>query len=152
MMLPKTKAKSTLVNCRVNPTPSVSASISPLSIIVTLSTSSDPENQESNPTKQKHVGPSYIWSHGTQVPTLDPRNKHEYFLQKWDRKHIPGMRRKTESMFEEFKSSYDVAASGDIPNSPSDFDINLIDDFDISEWRFGGVRGWYQRRANYSGI
>jgi hypothetical protein len=71
--------------------------------------------------------------------TLDPRNKHEHFLQKWDRKHIPGMRRKTESMFEEFRLSHDVAASVDIPNSPSDFDIDLIDDFDINEWRFGGA-------------
>src|SRR5947207_8287392 len=71
--------------------------------------------------------------------TLDPRNKHEYFLRKWDRKHIPGMRRKTESMFEEFRLSHDVAASADIPDSPSDFDVNLIEDFDISEWRFGGA-------------
>ena len=71
--------------------------------------------------------------------TLDPRSKHEYFLRKWDRKHIPGMRRKTESMFEEFRLSHDVAASADIPDSPSDFDVNLIEDFDISEWRFGGA-------------
>src|SRR5579859_3349809 len=69
--------------------------------------------------------------------TLDPRNKHEYFLRKWNRKHIPGMRRKTESMFEEFKLSYNAATSEDILNSPS-HDINLIDDFDINEWRFGG--------------
>ena len=42
-------------------------------------------------------------------------------------------------MFEEFRLSHDVAASVDIPNSPSDIDVDLIDDFDISEWRFGGV-------------
>src|SRR5438045_5035020 len=71
--------------------------------------------------------------------TLDPMSKHEYFLRKWDRKHIPGMRRKTESMFEEFRLSHDVAASADIPDSPSDFNVNLIEDFDISEWRFGGA-------------
>jgi len=51
-----------------------------------------------------------------------------------DRKHIPGMRRKTESMFEAFRLSHDVAASMNIPNSPSDIEVDLIDDFDISEW------------------
>ena len=65
--------------------------------------------------------------------TLDPRNKHEYFLCKWNRKHIPGMKKKTESMFEELRLSYDAATSVDIPN-PSFHDINLIDDFDINEW------------------
>jgi len=71
--------------------------------------------------------------------TLDPRNKHEYFLRNWDKKHIPGMRRKTESMFEEFRLTHDVAASVDISNSPSHFNVDLIDDFDINEWRFGGI-------------
>src|SRR5579859_3893690 len=71
--------------------------------------------------------------------TLDPRNKHEYFLRKWDRKHIPGMRRKTESMFQEFKLSHDVATAVDISNSPSPSDVDLIEDFDINEWRFGGA-------------
>jgi hypothetical protein len=70
--------------------------------------------------------------------TLDPRNKQEYFIQKWDRKHIPGMRQKTESMFEEFRLSHDAATSADILKSPSR-NVNLIDDFDINEWRFGGV-------------
>ena len=32
-----------------------------------------------------------------------------------------------------------MAASVDIPDSPSDFDVDLIDDFNISEWRFGGA-------------
>ena len=49
------------------------------------------------------------------------------------------MRRKTESIFNEFRLSHNVTASVDIPDSPSDFDVNLIDDFDISEWRFGGA-------------
>ena len=40
-------------------------------------------------------------------------------------------------MFEEFRLTHDVAASVDIPNSPSHFNVNLIDDFDINEWRFG---------------
>jgi len=71
--------------------------------------------------------------------TLDPRSKHEYFLKKWERKHWPGMRRKTESMFEEFRLSYDVAASMDNPSSPSDSDVDLIDKFDINNWGFGGA-------------
>jgi hypothetical protein len=74
--------------------------------------------------------------------TLDPRNKHQYFIQKWDRKHLAGVRRKTESMFQEFQESYNasVAATVDILDSPSDDsdDIDLINDFDINEWRFGG--------------
>ena len=49
------------------------------------------------------------------------------------------MRRKTESIFEEFRLTHDVAASVDIPNSPSHFNVDLIDDFDINEWRFGGI-------------
>ena len=32
-----------------------------------------------------------------------------------------------------------MAASLDVPDSPSDFDVDLIDDFNISEWRFGGA-------------
>jgi hypothetical protein len=71
--------------------------------------------------------------------TLDPRNKHEYFLQKWEKRHLPDMRRKTESMFDEFRLSHSVAASLDIPNSLPLSDVGLVDDFDISEWRFGGA-------------
>jgi len=64
---------------------------------------------------------------------------------------ISVFRRKPEFMFEEFRFSHDVAASVDIPNSPSDFDVNLIDDFDINEWRFGeggGQCGGRQVRVN----
>ena len=71
--------------------------------------------------------------------TLDPRNKHEYLLWKWDRKHILSMRRKTESIFNEFRLSHNVTASVDIPDSPSEFEANLIDEFNISEWRFRGA-------------
>jgi len=77
--------------------------------------------------------------------TLDPRNKHEYFIHKWDKKHHAGVRWKTESMFEEFKISHDVAAAVDILNSSSNIDVDLIDDFDINEWRFG--RGVVQRES-----
>src|SRR5579859_5524911 len=65
--------------------------------------------------------------------TLDPRNKHEYFLCKWNRKYIPVMKQKTESMFEEFRLSYNAATSVDILN-PSSHDVNLINDFDINKW------------------
>lgn len=69
---------------------------------------------------------------------LDPRNKYQYFYDRWDRKHWAGMKQKTESMFEEFKISGDVAPSVDIPESSmSDSDLDLIEDFDISRWRFG---------------
>jgi hypothetical protein len=47
------------------------------------------------------------------------------------------MRRKTESMFREFQLAHEVAAS--LSNSPSYVDVSLIDDFDISDWRFGGA-------------
>lgn len=76
--------------------------------------------------------PAYI-----MAATLDPRNKHAYFYQKWDRKHHAGMRHKTESMFQEFQLAHEVAVSP--PNSSSYADVNLIDDFDISDWRFGGA-------------
>ena len=77
--------------------------------------------------------------------TLDPRNKHQYFLQKWDKKHHAGVRRKTESMFQEFKISHDVATAVDVSNSPSPSDVDLIEDFDINEWRFG--RGAVQQES-----
>jgi len=48
------------------------------------------------------------------------------------------MKKKTESMFEEFRIFEDVAASLDISESPiSDSDLDLFKDFDISRWRFG---------------
>ena len=69
---------------------------------------------------------------------LDPRNKYQYFYDKWNRKHWAGMKQKTESMFEEFRISDDVAAPLDISESPmSDSDLDLFNDFDISRWRFG---------------
>jgi hAT family C-terminal dimerisation region len=69
---------------------------------------------------------------------LDPRNKYQYFYDKWNKKHWAGMRRKTESMFEEFRTSDDVAASADISESSmSDSNLDLLEEFDISRWRFG---------------
>ena len=38
-----------------------------------------------------------------------------------------------------------MAAAVDIPDSPSYIDDNLIDNFDINEWRFGG--GVVQRES-----
>ncbi len=69
---------------------------------------------------------------------LDPRNKYQYFYGKWNKKHWAGMRRKTESMFEEFRISEDVAASPNISESSmSDSNLDLFEDFDVSRWRFG---------------
>ena len=66
---------------------------------------------------------------------LDPRNKYQYFYDKWNKKHWAGMRRKAESMFEEFRISDDMATSLDISESPvSDSDLDLFKDFDISQW------------------
>src|SRR5579859_4422054 len=69
-MHPKKKVNSTLANCWVNPEPSTFASIPPPST-ATSSTSSDPENPESNPNKRKRVGSSYIWNHGTKIIRSD---------------------------------------------------------------------------------
>ena len=66
---------------------------------------------------------------------LNPRNKYQYFYDKWNKKHWVDMRWKTESMFEEFRISDDVAAPLDISESPmSDSDLDLFNDFDISRW------------------
>ena len=53
------------------------------------------------------------------------------------------MRRKTESMFAEFaaklSNKHMAASSSDISSSPSDSsDLDLLEDFDINRWRFGG--------------
>ena len=74
---------------------------------------------------------------------LDPRNKYEYFYSKWNKKHWPDMRRKTESMFAEFSaklSDENVAASSlDILSPASESsDLDLLEDFAINQWRFGG--------------
>ena len=42
-------------------------------------------------------------------------------------------------MFEEFRLSYNVVALMDNPSSPSDSDVDLIDEFDINDWQFGGA-------------
>jgi hypothetical protein len=69
---------------------------------------------------------------------LDPRNKYQYFYDKWNKKHWMGIKRKTESMFEEFRISNDMTTPLDISESPmSDSDLDLFNDFDISRWRFG---------------
>ena len=46
---------------------------------------------------------------------------------------------KTELVFGEFRLSHDVAASADIPNSPSDSEVNLVHDFGVRKWWFGGA-------------
>jgi hypothetical protein len=69
--------------------------------------------------------------------TLDPRNKHQYFIQKWERRHMVGVRQKTEEMFREFELVYE-AEEGVMSSESDDDDLDLHDDFDINTWRFGG--------------
>ena len=69
---------------------------------------------------------------------LDPRNKYQYFYDKWDKKHWPGMKQKTESMFEEFRISDDVAASRDISESPiSDAELDLSKTLTLADGDLG---------------
>ena len=81
-MPPQKKVKSTLANCRTNPKPSTSASIPSLltapsltspSLMSPSSTSSDPENPESNLNKRKrvHLGPWYKSHWQRLVPGLE---------------------------------------------------------------------------------
>jgi hypothetical protein len=78
------------------------------------------------------------WRAYVMATVFDPRNKYQYFYDKWEKKHWTGMKRKTESMFEEFRISDDVVGSLDIPESSmSDSELDLLEDFDISRWRFG---------------
>jgi hypothetical protein len=67
--------------------------------------------------------------------TLDPRNKHEYFHRKWERKHMADVRTKTQSMFKEFEALYEVAE--ELPDIFEVEKVDLHDSFDINEWRFG---------------
>ena len=43
-------------------------------------------------------------------------------------------------MFEEFRLFFNVETSVNISDSPSPSDIDIIDDFDINQWRFGGLK------------
>jgi len=76
---------------------------------------------------------------------LDPRNKYQYFHEKWNKKHWAGRKQKTESMFAEFKKKYedDIAAASynsdilDCESESENSDLDLLEDFDVNQWRFG---------------
>jgi hypothetical protein len=71
--------------------------------------------------------------------TLDPRNKHQYFARKWEKKHMVDVKRKTESMFQEFRIMYESEVSNDLSEGIFEVEeVDVHDDFDINEWRFGG--------------
>src|SRR5256714_8964827 len=71
---------------------------------------------------------------------LDPRQKYKYFFDNWQRKHHAGVKKKTETMYKEFRVDNDVAASLSTVDSQQnkkrkvdDFDL----EFDIIAHRFG---------------
>ena len=48
---------------------------------------------------------------------LDPRQKYKYFFDHWQRIYHAGVKRKTETMYKEFRIDDDVAASSSMRNS-----------------------------------
>src|SRR5579859_1375816 len=48
---------------------------------------------------------------------LDPRQKYKYFFDNWDKKHHAGMKRKTETMYKEFRIDNNGAASSSMLDS-----------------------------------
>ena len=69
---------------------------------------------------------------------LDPRQKYKYFFQHWDKKHLPGVKRKTEAMYKEFCLDDDAGTSSSTVHSQeSNKKRKVDDDFDILGHRFG---------------
>ena len=74
---------------------------------------------------------------------LDPRQKYKYFFDHWQRIYHAGVRRKTETMYKEFRIDDDAATSSSIVDSRQskkrkvNSDDNDNDDFDIIAHRFG---------------
>jgi hypothetical protein len=72
---------------------------------------------------------------------LDPRQKYQYFYRQWNKSFHQAMKDKMESMFREFESSKDVAASSEKsqPSASSQKYTQklMIPDWDIDVWRFG---------------
>ena len=66
---------------------------------------------------------------------LDPRQKYKYFFQHWQKKHHAGVKRKTETMYKEFRIDNNVAAIHD--SQQSNKRKAEDDDFDIIAHRFG---------------
>ena len=69
---------------------------------------------------------------------LDPRQKYKYFFQHWDTKHHPEVKRKTETMYKEFRLDDDTGTSSStVDSQQSNKKRKVDDDFDILGHRFG---------------
>ena len=69
---------------------------------------------------------------------LDPRQKYKYFFQHWDTKHHPEVKRKTETMYKEFRLDDDAGtSSATVDSQQSNKKRKVDDDFDILGHRFG---------------
>src|SRR5437667_3662088 len=71
---------------------------------------------------------------------LDPRQKYKYFFDHWERKYYAGVKKKTETMYKEFRIDSDVAASLSTVDSRQSKKRKADDDddyFDIIAHRFG---------------
>ena len=71
---------------------------------------------------------------------LDPRQKYRYFFDNWERKHHAGIKRKTETMYKEFRADDDAATSSSTADSQQSKKRKANDDdddFDLIAQRFG---------------
>ena len=69
---------------------------------------------------------------------LDPRQKYKYFFDHWQRKHHAEMKKKTETMYKEFRFDDDAATSSSMEDSQQSNKRKAEDDyFDIIAYRFG---------------
>ena len=69
---------------------------------------------------------------------LDPRQKYKYFFQHWQKKHHAGVKRKTETMYKEFRIDNNVAVLLSTRDSQQSNKRKADDDdFDIIAHRFG---------------
>jgi len=71
---------------------------------------------------------------------LDPRQKYKYFFDHWERKHHAGVKKKTETMYKEFRVDDNAATSSSTINSQPSNKRKAKDDdfdFDIIAHRFG---------------
>src|SRR5213078_1122154 len=68
---------------------------------------------------------------------VDPRQKYKYFFHHWNKKYHPGVKRKTEAMYKEFRVDDAGALSSTVDSHQSNKKGKVDDDFDIVEHRFG---------------
>jgi len=76
------------------------------------------------------------------VMVLDPRQKYRYFFDHWQKIYHAGVKRKTKTMYKEFRTDGDVAASSSMTNSQQSKKRKVDnddddDDFDMIAHRFG---------------